>query len=117
MLMHLGRVIGSVVREYLKPRSSEWPKVRRAHLEANPTCAACGKKKLIQVHHVDPFHLDPKKELDPGNLISLCMGKFECHVKIGHSGDFHGYNPLVRRHAKECLDNPDKREEIEERAK
>lgn len=60
----------------------------------------------MQVHHVDPYHLDPAKELDPANLISLCMGPLECHVRIGHGDDFKAYFPDVRVMAANLLAHP-----------
>ena len=55
-----------------------------------------------------PFHLDPALELDPTNLITLCMDEKECHLHIGHGGSFKQYNPEVRRMAAEALAHPDK---------
>jgi hypothetical protein len=117
MFKHFGRVIVSIIREHTKKRSPEWPKVRKTHLEANPKCAACGNIKRMQVHHMDPYHLDPARELDPKNLISLCMGPLECHLRIGHGDDFKAYNPRVRDHAKVTLDKPEHREAVEGEAK
>lgn len=112
MLHYAKRLIESRIRERRKARSPQWRKVRDAHLRANPTCAACGKRKYLQVHHVEPYHLDPAKELDPANLISLCMGDNECHLYIGHGDDFKAYNPEVRKHAKEALALPQDRKKI-----
>lgn len=87
-------------------RSSQWPKVRAAHLVKEPACVACGasgKGVDLEVHHVVPFHVDRAKELDPTNLITLCRsgGKLgcDCHLTFGHVGSFHRYNPDVRRDA------------------
>ncbi len=71
----------------------------------------------MNVHHMKPFHLDPPLELDPTNLISLCMGKFECHIRIGHGDDFKAYNPSVQVDAALCLRNPGSRADIEAKAK
>lgn len=117
MFKHVFRVVHSVLRESFKKRSPEWPKVRKAHLETHPACTACGKTKRVQVHHVDPYHLNPAKELDPTNLLSLCMGVKECHLRIGHGDDFKAYNPMVLRHAKTALEKPEHREAIEGEAK
>jgi 5-methylcytosine-specific restriction enzyme A len=97
-------------------RSSKWPTVEKHFLEAHPICAACGGKKRLNVHHCMPFHLDPNLELDPNNLITLCMGKLECHLHIGHSGNFKLYNPNVRKNASEALANPEKFEDIVQQA-
>jgi 5-methylcytosine-specific restriction protein A len=89
-------------------RSSDWPRVRRAHLGAFPTCAACGGTEKIEVHHVQPFHLNPELELDPTNLISLCESKHKglnCHLLLGHVGDFKSVNRSVRKDAAYWLTN------------
>lgn len=76
-------------------RSPKWRHVELAHLKAEPTCVACGSVKVLQVHHRQPFALHPELELDPNNLITLCMGPNECHLKIGHGGAFAYYNPSI----------------------
>lgn len=84
-----------------EPRSPEWPKARAAYIKDHPECAACGYKgKENQVHHVTPFHLDPKLELDPSNLITLCgPGHRNHHLDIGHGGTYTCRNPNVREDA------------------
>lgn len=98
-------------------RSSEWPKVEKEHLAAQPECAGCGCKTHLQVHHEQPFHSHPELELDPKNLITLCMSKQECHILIGHGDSFKFYNPNVVRDAAEARQHPDRRAAIVERAK
>src|SRR4051812_21566466 len=80
-------------------RSPRWPAVERAHVRQHPACAACGGTDHLQVHHVEPFHVCPEKELDPANLITLCMAPGErCHYLIGHLGtSWHAWNVHVRR--------------------
>lgn len=80
-------------------RSSKWPTVEKHFLEANPTCAACGGKDRLNVHHCMPFHIDKALELDANNLITLCMGEKEC-------GSFKLYNPNVRKDAAAALKAP-----------
>lgn len=94
-------------RQHTESRSSHWPKVRAAHLAKHPTCEACGAKakpnKALQAHHIIPFHNDPAKELDPDNLITLCIdgvGHCDCHLLIGHAGNFKCHNENVLRDAK-----------------
>ena len=80
-------------------RSSRWPSVRAAHLEKNPTCALCGGIEALEVHHIVPFHIDPANELNPANLITLCESKrrgVNCHLGIGHLGNYKRSNPTVR---------------------
>lgn len=74
-------------------RSSQWPKVRKKHLSSQPCCMACGSCKKPEVHHIVPVHVDPSKELDPDNLITLC-DKY-CHFAIGHLMSYHSWNTEV----------------------
>ena len=76
------------------PRSGQWPRVRREHLEREPVCQACGRRKALEVHHVVPFHIDKPKECDPTNLISLCADP--CHFVHGHLMGWSRVNPSVR---------------------
>ena len=89
----------------LAVRSSHWETVRKRHLKAFPTCAACGCDQHLQVHHIKPFHLHPELELEESNLITLCEGKGEhqCHLNIGHLGNFKRENPDVVKDAEEFL--------------
>lgn len=107
-IRHAFNVIHSVAREAVKrvARSPEWRRVEKDFLSKNASCAACGKSKRLQVHHVKPFHEYPSLELDEKNLIALCMGGKECHLKIGHGDDFKARNTTVRPDAAEVLANP-----------
>ena len=82
-------------KQYSEGRSSKWPKVRKAWLKEHPTCAACGGKSQLEVHHLIPFSWPGGRqaELDTGNLITLCeaAGR-ECHLRFGHLGDFRSVN-------------------------
>ena len=102
---HTLNVFFAAVREKSKifHRDNLWPLVRAAHLELHSTCAACGGDKRIQVHHIIPVHIDPTFELDSNNLITLCMGKEECHLSIGHHGSWKDHNPNVRSDAQNSL--------------
>ena len=87
-------------------RSSHWPKARKEHLAKNPTCAICGGSKLLEVHHIRPFHLHPDLELDPKNFITLCEnGKdgVNCHLLFGHLGNFKSFNVDVKTDAVEWM--------------
>jgi hypothetical protein len=87
-------------------RSREWPRVRNEFLRIHPRCEACGDTKLLNVHHIVPFHVAPKMELDKLNLITLCR---EHHFRVGHDPDgpwgpkqpdWKKANPKVREHAR-----------------
>jgi hypothetical protein len=78
-------------------RSPKWKSVRKDHLETQPYCQACGSKKDLEVHHIEPFHLNPDRELDPHNLITLCSRS--CHLTFGHLMDYKSWNTDV---VKDC---------------
>ena len=84
------------------PRSSAWPKVRDAHLERKHCCAACGRRDRLDVHHITPVFVDPSKELEPDNLITLCRAT--CHFLIGHLGYWKSYNKDVKQDAAALLE-------------
>lgn len=86
-------------------RNPRFHRESRLWLKDHPTCARCGGKKSLQVHHVEPFHLHimrpdlypVDKEMDPANWIPLCMAKpWYCHIVAGHGGDFKMWIPTVR---------------------
>lgn len=82
-------------------RSSLWGETRKKHLEKQPFCQACGSTKNLQVHHIEPFHVNQLRELDPSNLITLC-GK-NCHLVFGHLMDYTSWNTEVIKDAEEYL--------------
>lgn len=95
-LLHALRVRAARKHEADKEaRSPRWAAVRDSFLHVMPRCAACLGNVELQVHHVVPFHVNPALELMTSNLITLCMGKDECHLAIGHGGSFKFYNPFV----------------------
>jgi 5-methylcytosine-specific restriction protein A len=71
-------------------RSPRWPAVREAHLKVQPACQLCGAIGDNDVHHLRPFHLVPKLELDPSNLMTLCRPH---HLLAGHLMLWQSYNP------------------------
>ena len=75
-------------------RSSGWSKVRASHLSKYPTCAACGRSTKLEVHHIEPVHLSPEKELDESNLITLCDNP--CHLFFGHLLNYKSWNTNVK---------------------
>ncbi|NBP15368.1 HNH endonuclease [bacterium] len=82
-------------------RSSSWNKVRNDYIKNNPKCAACGKIKNLEVHHIIPYKIDKTKELDIDNLITLCRD--HCHFVFGHFMDWKSYNPEVKEDASRYL--------------
>ena len=96
-VVHAFRVFLSVAREKVKTigRSRKWPALRESHLKQHSKCCACGGEQRLQVHHIVPVHINPSRELDSTNLITLCMGPDECHLEIGHRGSWKRDNPDV----------------------
>lgn len=87
---------GAPPKPDLGSRSSEWPRVRAAHLKKQPVCQACGGTTNLEVHHKQPFHLFPTLELDDTNLITLCeLTGHDCHFVFGHFHDWKNWNPAV----------------------
>jgi hypothetical protein len=83
-------------------RSEQWPEVRNTFLKENPSCAVCGGTKRLQVHHIVPFNVAPDLELEKDNLITLCTSKkygINCHLLIGHLGNFKRANLNVKADA------------------
>lgn len=76
-------------------RSPKWKTVRANHLKEHPKCAACGRDLKLEVHHIEPVHLSPQRELDPSNLITLCSNP--CHIIFGHFMDWKSWNMNVVR--------------------
>lgn len=59
----------------------------------------CGGTETLEVHHIQPFHINPALELDPENLITLCeSGKngIVCHRAFGHLGNYQSVNTEVK---------------------
>ena len=83
-------------------RSSKWPALRREHMKKQPCCQACGSDRKPEVHHIVPVHLDPSRELDPSNLITLC-DKW-CHFVFGHLLDYRSWNKDVVTDARHYLE-------------
>lgn len=95
ILSHLKDVIKGKAK-LLTRRSSKWKAVRQAFLQGK-RCAACGGVDYLEAHHIVPFHIDPSLELDIKNLIALCdrPGRSNCHLDIGHLGNWKLDNPNV----------------------
>lgn len=75
-------------------RSSQWSRVRKERLAKEPLCVACGRRKDLEVHHVVPFHENPRMELEPSNLITVCQDP--CHRVFGHLLNWKKANQEVR---------------------
>jgi len=77
-------------------RSSRWAVVALDHLARFPTCAACGSRIGVVVHHIVPVHVDRLLELVDTNLVTLCQGDtLNCHLWCGHLGHWRSWNETV----------------------
>lgn len=81
---------------FFSDRSRQWPATRKKHLISQPNCQSCHSYKNLEVHHIEPYHINPNRELDPQNLITLCK---TCHLVFGHLMDYKSWNTNV---VKDC---------------
>jgi hypothetical protein len=101
------------VRPLGSRRSSLWPSVRNEHLSKWACCEICAATSKLRVHHIKPYHLFPELELEGSNLITLCeswkMG-LNCHLLVGHLGNYRHINPDCVRDAKYWCEKLNKKE-------
>lgn len=118
-IKHVFNILKASTRDLIVPkkRSSLWRKVEKEFLEENSECAACGSKNRLNVHHIKPFHLFPELELEKSNLITLCMSKNECHLRLGHGSNFKSYCPEIKKYAKQIHNKEKTFEELYNLAK
>lgn len=99
-------LLGPPEEMFAVPRSGHWEAVRNHHLKEHPTCAACGSRTNLQVHHIKPYHLFNELELEPTNLITLCMTPgMLCHLRVGHGGNWKSYAPDVVEESARLLES------------
>lgn len=85
---------------FKKRRSPHWPKIRADHLKVESWCRGCGGAIDLEVHHVQPYHINPELELIDTNLITLCENyKVRCHLLKGHLGSWRRINPNILKEA------------------
>ncbi|MGN6368150.1 MAG: HNH endonuclease [Phycisphaerae bacterium] len=77
------------------PRSPQWPAHRQQWLQLHNRCTNCGRQQHLEVHHTLPVHLFPQFELDFDNYVTLCEGATECHLRVGHLGNWQSYNAAL----------------------
>ena len=96
-LGHWVRLRRSLYREAQKAKERPYDVLlaQHRHLKAHPNCSACGGGAHVQAHHILPYHLHPDLGTAPSNMMTLCMGAFECHLRLGHGSNFRGWNPNV----------------------
>lgn len=81
--------VGRYANTFGANRSPKWPAVEQAFISAHPVCAVCGTDTDLNVHHIKPFHINPKLELLASNLITLCR---EHHFLFGHFNNWASFN-------------------------
>lgn len=79
-------------------RSGKWNSLRKNYLEKNSSCIACGTEKKLRVHHIEPVHINPARELEEDNLCTLCD---TCHLVFGHLHNWTKFNPSVLKDSRE----------------
>lgn len=95
-MLNILKMLFGTVEALSSPRSRAWRALRNEHLARFPACAACGTEKNVVPHHIVPFHLDPSRELDSENLVTLCESQtFNCHLFFGHLKRWDRHNPHV----------------------
>lgn len=101
----------NIVNHVTRPPAVAYAQHR--HLKLHPQCEGCGAQSGGQAHHVKPYHKYPDLAADPSNFITLCetMGGLECHLHLGHGGNFKTYNPDILTDAAEFrqANNPKRR--------
>jgi len=100
LLIVLCLFIGCTPVAHTESRSPQWKEVRSEYIQAHPECEICSSKDALNVHHIYPYHLFPEKELDVGNLITLCR---RCHFVYGHKKNWNDYDPNVRRYVRKKI--------------
>ena len=90
-------------------QSNQWHEVEYLYLHVmkdHDYCVACNLtgKDLVQVHHIVPVefcYAIGREDLtvNLSNMISLCqgIGTNDHHEALGHLGNFHWYNPDVKK--------------------
>lgn len=74
-------------------RSWGWRKIRALRIEIDGgKCRACGRDHNLQVHHIRPFAMQPERELELSNLVTLCG---RCHILVGHLDNWKSRNDEV----------------------
>ncbi len=78
------------------PRDPKFASASKLWLKGKK-CIVCGGTLKLEAHHKYPFHLFPALEMDERFWRPLCEGdhRLNCHLLIGHGGNFEGFNPLV----------------------
>lgn len=96
MAVFLLRCVQVPPRPPQRVQSRRWRSIAARHLREYPACAACGSTSRVRPHHVIPVSVDPSRQYDHSNLLSLCESYthgVNCHLFFGHGGQWDTYNP------------------------
>lgn len=87
------------------PRSPKFREVCCAlFIYLKKECQWCGSRFFIQVHHFEEtYHQNPKRELDPTNLVPLCR---KCHLEHGHRGSFQSFETNYSQRLEDRVHRP-----------
>lgn len=108
------RQLVAVSREKDKTRrSASFDALAQSVIALRARCCACAGSAQLQTHHVV---VGSALEFERSNILVLCMGANECHLRIGHGGDWRRRNPTVVFDAAESLRFPERRPAIHRRA-
>lgn len=100
----IDRFIGETLKLGGKPNATAANTPRNSKFEGEAKkwlvgkkCMICGGTLKLMAHHKYPFHLFPDLEMDENYWRPLCEGdhRLNCHLLVGHGGNFEGFNPLV----------------------
>ena len=94
----------------LGPRdTAAYKKAMAQYLFEHPTCQFCGKPGgKVEVHHTVPVSADPSRAADMSNMVTLHR-KPQCHLVVGHVGNFRDYNRNLAQVCLAMVDEQDRR--------
>lgn len=71
-------------------------KAMKEYKQKNPCCEYCGRRKMVDVHHIQSVKDRPDLAGVSSNFLSLCR-KPQCHLIVGHFGNWKTINPNSRQ--------------------